>query len=100
MPAVLGNVDLTSYHMHDHQMDIRNVMQCHSKQALPTLAGGQPTPVQGPCVGFVHGVASGDPLPDSVIIWTRFTPQSNQGGDVQIQWFMDTSRSINTTAAA
>ena len=25
--------------------------------------------------GFHHGVASGDPLPDAVIIWTRFTPK-------------------------
>jgi alkaline phosphatase D len=27
-------------------------------------------------VNFVHGVASGDPLPDSVIIWTRVTPDA------------------------
>ena len=25
---------------------------------------------------FIHGVASGDPLPDSVIIWTRVTPDA------------------------
>ena len=24
---------------------------------------------------FMHGVASGDPLPTSVILWTRVTPQ-------------------------
>lgn len=27
-------------------------------------------------VKFIHGVASGDPLPDSVIIWTRATPDA------------------------
>ena len=27
-------------------------------------------------VSFIHGVASGDPLPDSVIIWTRVTPDA------------------------
>jgi hypothetical protein len=26
--------------------------------------------------GFFHGVASGDPLPDAVILWTRYTPVS------------------------
>ena len=26
--------------------------------------------------GFYHGVASGDPLPDAVILWTRYTPVS------------------------
>lgn len=27
-------------------------------------------------VNFIHGIASGDPLPDSVIIWTRVTPDA------------------------
>ena len=27
-------------------------------------------------LNFIHGVASGDPLPDSVIIWTRVTPDA------------------------
>ncbi|MBR9834833.1 MAG: alkaline phosphatase, partial [Alphaproteobacteria bacterium] len=30
-------------------------------------------------VSFDHGVASGDPLPDRVIIWTRVTPDPNLG---------------------
>jgi len=33
---------------------------------LAETFGGEP--------GFYHSVASGDPLPDSVIIWTRYTP--------------------------
>jgi alkaline phosphatase D len=33
---------------------------------------------------FNHGVASGDPLTDRVIIWTRLTPESE--GDVRITW--------------
>ena len=32
-------------------------------------------------VSFIHGVASGDPLPDSVIIWTRVTPDAAYPGD-------------------
>ncbi|MEV0945897.1 alkaline phosphatase D family protein [Rhodococcus sp. NPDC049939] len=42
--------------------------------------------------GFVHGVASGDPLPDRVIIWTRITPSadalpgSGVGQNVQLSW--------------
>lgn len=28
-------------------------------------------------VEFTHGVASGDPMPDSVIIWTRLAPSSD-----------------------
>lgn len=30
-------------------------------------------------VSFEHGVASGDPLDDRVILWTRVTPQESQG---------------------
>ena len=30
---------------------------------------------------FTHGVASGDPLPDGVVLWTRFV-----GGDGRIAW--------------
>lgn len=32
-------------------------------------------------VNFIHGVASGDPLPDSVIIWTRITPDAAYPGE-------------------
>lgn len=46
-------------------------MKCPDAASQPKLAhpfGGKP--------GFYHGVASGDPLPNSVIIWTRYTPTS------------------------
>jgi alkaline phosphatase D len=41
---------------------------------------------------FAHGVASGDPLPDSVLLWTRVTPTpesapgSGQGPTVDVTW--------------
>jgi phosphodiesterase/alkaline phosphatase D-like protein len=37
-----------------------------SQPLLASYFGGQP--------GFYHGVASGDPLPDAIILWTRYTP--------------------------
>lgn len=33
---------------------------------------------------FGHGVASGDPLPDAVILWTRVTPETE--GPVEVRW--------------
>lgn len=33
---------------------------------------------------FLHGVASGDPAQDAVILWTRVTPDST--GDVKVSW--------------
>jgi alkaline phosphatase D len=45
---------------------------------------------------FVHGVASGDPLPDRVLLWTRATPEpdatpgSGRGRDVTVRWLVAT----------
>lgn len=35
---------------------------------------------------FYHGVASGDPLHDRVIIWTRVTPDSGFAGIANVDW--------------
>ena len=35
-------------------------------------------------VSFEQGVASGDPRPDSVVIWTRAAPQSDKGASVTL----------------
>ena len=38
---------------------------------------------------FYHGVASGDPTQNSVIIWTRVTPDSPL--TIPVRWFVSTS---------
>ncbi|MEE1812028.1 alkaline phosphatase D family protein [Streptomyces sp. BE133] len=41
---------------------------------------------------FLHGVASGDPLPDGILLWTRVTPApdavpgSGRGADTAVRW--------------
>lgn len=35
---------------------------------------------------FYHGVASGDPLTDQVIIWTRITPNTATANDIPVKW--------------
>lgn len=35
---------------------------------------------------FYHGVASGDPMEDRVIIWTRVTPENMDGASVEVKW--------------
>ncbi|MFN3521812.1 MAG: alkaline phosphatase D family protein [Phenylobacterium sp.] len=37
-------------------------------------------------VAFNHGVASGDPTQDRVILWTRITPLAAPGGDIAYKW--------------
>jgi len=46
---------------------------------------------------FNHGVASGDPLADRVIIWTRVTP--NEDGRVGISWEMATDEAFANVVA-
>jgi alkaline phosphatase D len=47
---------------------------------------------------FRHGIASGDPLPDAVLIWTRVTPTaaskpgSGNGPRVDVRWEVATDR--------
>ncbi|WPW28336.1 alkaline phosphatase D family protein [Streptomyces atratus] len=41
---------------------------------------------------FLHGIASGDPLPDGILLWTRVTPApdavpgSGRGADTAVRW--------------
>ncbi|MCP9823711.1 alkaline phosphatase, partial [Cyanobium sp. L1E-Cus] len=42
-------------------------------------------------VSFAHGVASGDPYADSVILWTRISPSDGSGGSLDVQWQIATS---------
>jgi alkaline phosphatase D len=44
---------------------------------------------------FLHGVASGDPLADRVIIWTKATPPSGQVGSIPVQWEVATDNSFS-----
>jgi len=42
-------------------------------------------------VTFRHGVASGDPLPHAVVLWTRWTPPEAQAADegpVEVDWVL------------
>lgn len=60
-----------------------------------TAAMARPAWAQSLAQGaFTHGVASGDPLPDGVVLWTRFV-----GGDGRIAWEVAEDESFaNVTA--
>lgn len=44
---------------------------------------------------FYHGVASGDPLPDAVILWTRFTNDTLSTDSVKIDWRIATDTNMS-----
>jgi len=62
------------------------------RQFLKTMAATAGIAVTGPLLtacapaNFLHGVASGDPLHDRVIIWTRVTPSAAGSVVVFVSW--------------
>ena len=65
------------------------VTACDSSSAggtppLPQLPEYEWTGPTGPDNLFEHGVASGDPLTDRVIVWTRVTPEASE--PVEVWW--------------
>jgi alkaline phosphatase D len=53
------------------------LMACSSRKELPKLQEPTAFLYDASLKPFYHGVASGDPLPDQVIIWTRVTPEDS-----------------------
>ncbi|MEM9257097.1 MAG: alkaline phosphatase D family protein [Pseudomonadota bacterium] len=49
-------------------------------------------------VSFLHGVASGDPLSDRVILWTRVTPESE--GQPRVSWEIATDVDFSDVVAS
>ncbi|ORZ35133.1 PhoD-like phosphatase-domain-containing protein [Catenaria anguillulae PL171] len=47
-------------------------------------------------VSFIHGVASGDPLSDRVILWTRVSPQSASVASASVSYEVSTTRDFAT----
>ena len=47
---------------------------------LAACGGGDDAPAEQ----FAHGIASGDPLADRVMLWTRVTPPVGHTGDIPV----------------
>jgi len=65
--------------------------------AVPARAAAVPV--------FQHGVASGDPLPDGILLWTRVTPSadavpgSGLGADTEVSWTIATDKALTDVVA-
>ena len=60
---------------------------------------GDPRKFQENLAPFFHGVASGDPLEDRVIIWTRVTPNII-GEEAEVEWMMADDVSLKNIVAS
>ncbi|MGP4012191.1 alkaline phosphatase D family protein [Streptomyces sp. 4N124] len=69
------------------------------------LAAALPARAADEAPAFLHGVASGDPLPDGVLLWTRVTPTaaavpgSGLGPDTEVSWTVATDKAFMNVVA-
>jgi len=69
-----------------------------SVAALPLALRAQPA--SGAASGvFQHGVASGDPLGDRVILWTRVTPATDGTTPIRVRWRIGTDERVANVVA-
>lgn len=68
-------------------------MKMDRRRALALLGFGAAAPAASAAaatykgaVAFNHGVASGDPTQDKILLWTRITPLDAGGGDIAYTW--------------
>ncbi|GAA2727760.1 alkaline phosphatase D family protein [Streptomyces nogalater] len=69
------------------------------------LAAALPARAATGAPAFLHGVASGDPLPDGVLLWTRVTPipeaipGSGIGPDTEVGWVVARDKALTDVVA-
>lgn len=69
------------------------------------LAAAIPAQAATPAPAFLHGVASGDPLPDGVLLWTRVTPVpeavpgSGLGPDTVVSYVIARDKALTNVVA-
>ncbi|MGP3951091.1 alkaline phosphatase D family protein [Streptomyces sp. 7N604] len=78
-----------------------------SAALIPLTAAGTSAMAAEPAApAFLHGVASGDPLPDGVLLWTRVTPSpeavpgSGKGPEVTVDWQIAEDKSFSKVVAS
>ncbi|MFJ2929308.1 alkaline phosphatase D family protein [Streptomyces massasporeus] len=66
------------------------------------LAATLPARAVDQAPAFLHGVASGDPLPDGILLWTRVTPVpeaipgSGAGPDTEVSWVVARDKAFSS----
>jgi len=68
-----------------------------SEEIFPLTTNGTEKHYDETLFPFYHGVASGDPLADAVIIWTRVTPPNNM--PIEVDWEVSPSNSFDDLVA-
>ncbi|WBB68965.1 alkaline phosphatase D family protein [Micromonospora sp. WMMD812] len=91
-------------------LDRRTLLRVAGASAGTAVLAGATLAAAGPAHAadgaFRHGVASGDPLPDGILLWTRLTPTeeaqpgSGAGPDVDVTWQVSTDPDFAAVVAS
>src|SRR5439155_9719432 len=76
----------------DHRRGHRGGAAQHHRRARPR------TPPGSGLIAFLHGVASGDPSPGSVVLWTRLSGAGDTA--VAVEWKVATDPELRSVVAA
>lgn len=49
------------------------------------IPGFAQTPAISAARGFTHSVASGEPMSDSMLLWTRYVPETGDSADLRVE---------------
>jgi alkaline phosphatase/alkaline phosphatase D len=90
--------------MRNSSIDRRTLLRAAGLSTGATLVAGATLAgaATGAQAAFQHGVASGDPLPGGILLWTRVTPTpqalpgSGVGPDVEVVWQVGTDPDFST----
>lgn len=92
---------MTATPLHPARRDVVRGAAATAAVATVTLTPFATTEaLAAPTTGFLHGVASGDPLPTAVVLWTRITPSadatpgSGRGERVSVAWEVATDETF------
>lgn len=79
----------------------RHFMQASLAAAatLPVSCGRSATPASEDGAVFRHGVASGDPQNDGVLLWTRVTPRRSGTDGADVRWTVATDPGLSRIVA-
>ena len=75
------------------------LIACSSqKEEYPTVSSPLSSSYDPDLKPFYHGVASGDPLQDAVVIWTKVTPEDSLPS-IDVEWELSTTESFEEITA-
>ncbi|KAI9223959.1 PhoD-like phosphatase-domain-containing protein [Blastocladiella britannica] len=98
LPPVTNRPNLAITLSDDRRQALLSGFRSTSTNSSTSTKAGMPISVNAVPIAFLHGVASGDPLANAVILWTKVTPDLSQprkkSHGARVDWQVATDRAF------